>query len=587
MKASSPSRAARRASERHARSRTRIAGVAGAAAAALLLAACGSSASSATSSPTPSAAVSTHPGSSASAVALTVEGNPPGPVTKTFNPFDPTSAINELDIASLVYEPLLQFDIVKPGTIYDWLAKSYSWSNGGRTLTFHLRQGVKWSNGTPFTSADVAFTYNLIKDNPSINSGGLTISKVLAPNASTVVLDFPTAQYTNLYAIAGETYIVPKAQWASVKDPATFADANPIGTGGWTVSKFASTGITLTANPRYWGGKPKVETIYVPAYDSNTSANLNLENGTLDWAGNFVSDLSQVYTARDPRTHKSWFPGINTVTLQPNLDEFPTNQLAVRQAVSAAIDRKTISADGEDGLEPPATNASGLVLPTQKAYLAAGGSKYTISTSADPAKAEKILEAAGWKKGSNGFFQKGGKTLSITLIDPSSYTDYSTDDQIMVAELKKAGIDASFNGLSVGAWTSDVALGNFQMTLRYSNQGPTPYQMFQGWLDDSTTAPVGKSASGDFERFRSAAAEADLKAFAATDSLKAQVAAIGGLEKLVATQLPVIPVVYGAAFDEYNTTHFTNWPSPSNPYDIGQPTSPAMEVVALHLRPVH
>lgn len=562
-----------------------IRAVAGTAAAALLFAACGSSSPS-KSSTSPTSGSGHTSTSKTSTATLTVEGNPPGPVSKTFNPFDPTSTINELDIASLVYEPLLQFDLVKPGTIYDWLAKSYTWADGGKTLTFQIRHGVKWSNGTPFTSADVAFTYKLIKSNPSINSNGLTISSISAPNPYEVVLTFPTAQYTNLYAIAGETYIVPKAQWSSVSNPATYADADPIGTGGWTVSKFSSTGVTLTANPEYWGGKPAVKTIYVPAYDSNTSANLNLENGTLDWAGNFVSDLSKVYTAKNPSTHRSWFPAINTVTLQPNLDKFPTNQLAVRQAISAAIDRKTISTDGEDGLEPPATNASGLVLPTQKAYLGAGSSAYRISTSADPAKAEKILEAAGWKKGSSGYFEKDGKTLSISLIDPSSYTDYSTDDQIMATELKSAGIDASFDGVSVGAWTTDVALGDFQMTLRYSNQGPTPYQMFQGWLDDTTTAPIGKTASADFERFYSSAAQADLNTFAGTDSLSKQVAAMGGLEKIVAAQLPVIPVVYGAAFDEYNTTHFSNWPSPSNPYDIGQPTSPAMEVVALHLKPV-
>lgn len=580
-------RAPRKQRRASAHRRRTLSAVAGAAAAAMLVAACGGGATS--NKPTSSGTTTTTTGkgaSSGSSAVLTVEGNPPGPVTKTFNPFDPTSALVSLDIPSLIYEPLLQFDLVKPGTIYDWLAKSYAWSNGGKTLTFQLRQGVKWSNGTPFTSADVAFTYNLIKNNPSINSGGLTISSVSAPSTYTVVLNFPTAQYTNLYAIASETYIVPKAQWSSVSNPATYPDANPVGTGPWTLKTFASTGVTLTANPNYWGGAPAVKTIYVPAYDSNTSANLNLENGTLDWAGNFVSDLKAVYTAKSPSTNKSWFPGINTVTLQPNLTQFPTNQLAVRQAVSAAISRQTISTDGEQGLEPPATNASGLVLPTQKVYLAAGGSSYTISTAANPSKAESILTAAGWTKGSNGYFQKGGKTLSITLIDPSSYTDYATDDSIIATELKAAGIKATFQGLSVGAWTTDVATGNFQMTLRYSNQGPTPYQMFQGWLDDSTTAPVGKTASGDFERFYSSAAEADLKAFAATNSLSAQVAAIGGLEKLVATQLPVIPVVYGAAFDEYNTTHFTNWPSPSNPYDIGQPTSPAMEVVALHLKPV-
>src|SRR5579859_6195399 len=72
----------------------------------------------------------------------------------------------------LIYEPLLQFDIAAPPKYYPWLATSYQWSNGGKTVSFTIRQGVKFSNGTPLTPADVAFTYNLVKNNKSAWPGG-------------------------------------------------------------------------------------------------------------------------------------------------------------------------------------------------------------------------------------------------------------------------------------------------------------------------------------------------------------------------------------------------------------------------------
>ena len=107
----------------------------------------------------------------------------------------------------------------------------------------------------------------------------------------------------------------------------------------------------------------------------------------------------------------------------------------------------------------------------------------TISATGNPAAAEKVLEAAGFTKGSNGFFQKGGKTLSITIISPSAYTDMAEVDSIAAQELKAAGIDASFQGLAVTAWAQDVADGDFQMTEHWSNGGITPYSMYNGWLE--------------------------------------------------------------------------------------------------------
>jgi peptide/nickel transport system substrate-binding protein len=92
------------------------------------------------SSSSPSTTPSSN--SSSSSSTLVMEGSPTGPMPQVFNPFSPLSPANTAGATNLVYEPLLQFDLLKPGTIYPWLATGYSWSNVVETITFTLRTGV-------------------------------------------------------------------------------------------------------------------------------------------------------------------------------------------------------------------------------------------------------------------------------------------------------------------------------------------------------------------------------------------------------------------------------------------------------------
>src|SRR5580698_10552786 len=154
------------------------------------LAACTSSTSSSSSSGSTSSASTTGK-------TLVMESSPETTITQAFNPFVPTQQAYGMGATGLIYEPLIQFDLASPTVQYPWLATSYAWSNGDKTITFTIRQGVKWNNGTALTPADVAFTFNLVKNNASINSGGLTISSV-STSGNTVTLNFPTSQYTNL-----------------------------------------------------------------------------------------------------------------------------------------------------------------------------------------------------------------------------------------------------------------------------------------------------------------------------------------------------------------------------------------------------
>src|ERR1700730_10395155 len=105
------------------------------------LAACSSSPSSSSGSSTGSNGSAGTTGKT-----LVMESSPETTITQAFNPFVPTQAAYGMGATGLIYEPLIQFNLVAPPKNYPWLATSYAWSNGGKTLTFAIRQGVKWSD---------------------------------------------------------------------------------------------------------------------------------------------------------------------------------------------------------------------------------------------------------------------------------------------------------------------------------------------------------------------------------------------------------------------------------------------------------
>jgi peptide/nickel transport system substrate-binding protein len=563
---------------RRLHSRKRLIALAAASLLAAGLAACSSSSSPSASS-TGSAATTGK--------TLVMESSPETTITQDFNPFDPTPAAYGMGATGLIYEPLIQFDLASPTINYPWLATSYAWSNAYKTITFTIRQGVKWNNGTPLTPADVAFTFNMVKANTAINSGGLTISTV-STSGNTVTLTFPTPQYGNLENIAGQA-IVPQSQWTGVT-PATFVDANPVGTGPYMLGSFTPQGFTLKKNPYYWqAADVKVPTVDFPVYVSNTGALNALFNNQIDWTGNYIPGLQKNFVDTNPATHGYYEAAGGDESLEPNLTKWPTNQLAVRQAISLAVDRTLLASEGEAGLASPVTESGGLTLPTFQAWAGPVASATMPSTS-NTAAAEQVLEKAGFTKGSNGYFEKGGKEVSVTIISPTAYTDMAEVDSIAAQELRGAGIDATYQGLSTDAWNADVADGDFSITEHWSNGGISPVNMYNGWLN--STLATGSAAVGDYERLSDPAVNAELATLAGATTVTTQATALVPLEQYVAANLPIIPVTTAPEWFEYNSQNYTGWPSQSNPYDSGQPSgtnngpgSGTDEVVILHLSP--
>lgn len=526
------------------------------------------------------------PTASAASSTLTLENNTGVTFTDNFNPVDSNSFCKEMSVCSLVYEPLMQFDSLKAGVSYPWLATGYQWSDGGKTLTFTIRTGVKWSDGSAFTPADVAATFNLVNTTPAANVAGIpALASPATVSGNTVVLQYATSEYSNIVAIAGTQLMLPASFATTYSTSATATVTAPVGTGPYLVDNYSSTLVSYKANPKYWGGTPAASEINVPAYASNTDAATALSSGQLQWAGNDIANVNKIFVDVNKATNHTYFAPGSTVTLELNVTKAPLNDPKVAAAISAGINRDQLSVKGESGYEAPATSLSALIIPNQSGYLTSTY-KNDIKPTNQPKTVKTILKSDGYKMGKNGFWEKKGKEIKFSVQDPISYSDYYADDQLISSELKSEGIDATVDGVQASAWYTNIGDGAFTSIIHWGNGGTDPYTQFDNWLDYTNSAALGKTANADFGRYHNAAVQRDLAKLAATnpaDTTAVKTASLP-LEKVIATTLPVIPLLYGADWDEYSTANFTGFVTAANPYMDPSPSDPELPYILMQLK---
>ncbi len=513
-------------------------------------------------------------------------------MTDNFNPLSSTSTGFITNSVALYNEPLYIWNYLqptKPG-IPVLASGQPTWSNSGKTLTIPIRSGVKWNDGKPFTASDVAFTFNMIKAHPALyTSGAPIVASATAPSATSVTLNFAKPQYANLFLI-GQVYIEPQHVWSSVGNPVTYTDPSPVGTGPFMLDKFSPQGYTLKQNPFYYNkASVHVPEIDFPSYNTNANLVPPIQSGSIDWAGNYVADIQGNYLSKSPENHTwlssaPYFNDNNVVSLFVNTTKAPLNDPAVRQAISYGINRQQLSQQGETGYEPPTSSSSGLMLPVDNSYLPPSQSN-DLPAAGDPAKVASILKADGWAK-VNGKWTKNGKPIAFKVSDPVPYSDYYTDAGLVAHQLNALGFDVTVDGIgNPTVWAGDVANGTFDTTIHWSNQGPTPFVFYDGWMDSTLSAPVGKPATGDFGRFNDPAAQSAIAQYEGSSSSTVQVQAISKLANIMASQVPVVPLLYGGAWAEYSSRNYTGWPTASNPYMAPVPNTPYLEYTVLHLKP--
>jgi peptide/nickel transport system substrate-binding protein len=561
------------------------------AALAILVAGCGGSSSKKSSSGTTSQAAGTPANTGKVGGKLVIDNESGSTWTCQFNPFNPAV---ELTAFAFVYEPLQYVNILqstKPPV--PWLASSSAWSNGFKTLTFTIRKGVKWSDGKPFSAADVAYTFNAMKSDKAIDINALwkadggPLTSVAQKGSDQVVFNFASAAQPYFYFVANLTPIVPQHIW-SAQDQSklhSFTDKQPVGTGPYKVANCAPQNIKYLRNPSYWQSTaskpvPQIQEVDYPAFLSNTSANLFLSQGQAQWGGQYIPNINSFYVAKSPTHRHYWFAPVLNVSLFPNLENPVLKQLPVRQAIMYAIDKQQVSKLGESGYQQPA-NQSGVITPTFQSWVDSSLSQ----PSYNPAKAEQVLKSAGFTKGSDGIYaDKSGHKLSFTVKTISGYSDWDASLQIIKQQLKKVGIDITVQDENSGPYTTQLQTGKFELAYAGSGgpaaaPGPSPYYELRGILFS------GNIGSTNYERYKSASTDALFNQYSAASQPK-QVQIIHQIQKVMLNEVPFIPTTEGVNWYQYDTTNIGGWVTKDNPYAQASPYSfPDNAVVLTHLYP--
>jgi peptide/nickel transport system substrate-binding protein len=501
-----------------------------------------------------------------------------------FNPFNES---DEFSSFGPVYEELVYQDTLESGAPTPWLATSWAWANGNRALTFTIRSAVTWTDGKPFSAQDVVYTFNLLKKYPALdlNADWSVLTSVSLQGTDQVVFNFKTPAVPYFYYIADQTPIVPAHIWSTIKDPVSYRDPQPVGTGPYLISACNLTNIQYARNAHYWQpGLPKIHTVNFASYLSGTIANQDLTSGLDQWGSQFIPSIQKYYVAANRDHHHYWFAPVYNVDLWINLTNPVLSDLAVRQAMAYAINRPQVARLGEYGYEP-ASNQTGIVEPTFSSwYDSALAGDYGDAYTYDPARAISVLTAAGWKRGSSGVFEKHGRLLSFTILDNAGFADWVASVEVIQSELKAVGIQLTAENLPNSSFLSDLYDGRYQLAYYWGSSGPGPYYELSQLLYSPNSAPIGTAAAGNWERYSNKSTDALINEYEGTTSTTVQQQVVDGLEQVMLAHVPVIPVTEQVDWYEYEDQQIEGWVTPGDPYaQPSQYVSPDWAVVLLHL----
>ncbi|MBO0821372.1 MAG: ABC transporter substrate-binding protein [Nocardiopsaceae bacterium] len=435
----------------------------------------------------------------------------------TFNPF--TAYFDgDLEVIEGIYPMLLQTS--ESGNPVAYLATKWSPSPDHLTWTFTLRPGLRWSDGQPLTARDVAWTYNLIMHDPAAGTANGSLvanfASVTAPDPDTVVIKTVKPQANLPYIVAGPTGIpvVPEHVWASkVKNLASFRNQGPypvVGYGPWILTGYVPNQYaTLKANNDFYAGAPAYKTLIVQYYTSSDAAVAALRTGALDEIGDGNLTATQFNALKHvkgvsvyPTRSNAWEAiEVNTGARTKSGQVFGNGNPilkdpAVRKAIALAIDRKELVSKVLDGLGVP---GAGYLTPAYPQWQ--WKPPASADESYDPARANQILNAAGYRKNAQGVRvdPKTRKPLAFRL---GIHSDEATDQQIapyLVEWLQAIGIKLDTQSMSFDQLNAALPKGDWDMLLDVWSQTPDPSYLFS--IQTCGTLPASPATAGNTDAF--------------------------------------------------------------------------------------
>ncbi len=482
----------------------------------------------------------------------------------------------DLEAASLVIEPLARYD--QDGNIVPWLAEDVpTVANGGvtedlKSITWTLKEGLLWSDGTPVTSEDVKFTWEYC----TAEGGGCAQSEkfgdvidVETPDERTVVIRFGVAKPFPYGPFVGaQAPVIQKAQFKDCLGPkapeCTEANFNPIGTGPFTVTEFRPNDVvTLAANENYRDpDKPAFATMTLKGGgDAAAAGRAVMETGEFDYAWNLqlapevLKRMEEAGMGRNivdfgtqvERLH------VNLTDVDPALGDergtakhphpFMTDK-AVRQALSMAIDRALLTEIGYGDFGKLTCN----VLPAPAIYASTANDGCLVQ---DIDGANKLLDEAGWVRGPDGIRAKDGVRLSILF--QTSVNAVRQDYQALIkdwwsqigVETELRSIDASvFFGSDPGS--PDTFQKFFADIEMFTNNfdGTDPEAYMANWICEEFPRPETQWQGNNMMRFCSEEYDALVAEMAVTGDLNERARLAKELNDILMQEYIMIPLTH-------------------------------------------
>jgi peptide/nickel transport system substrate-binding protein len=410
-------------------------------------------------------------------------------------------------LTGIVYQGLVYVD--KDRNIKPNLAESWEASEDRTVFTFHLRKGIKWQDGHDFTASDVVFTYTNITPKYVATASGMfksVLQKVEAPDASTIklTLNKPYGPFLSVLNVA----IVPEHLYAG-SDPASNPhNRMPVGTGPFVLTNWTpSDSMTFQRNENYWKpGQPYLDKVVVKIIPQGASRMAALQAGEVDYLP-YTEILPQDFLTVKDDPKFQWATGLTSqaqVYVTLNLQREPFSNKMFRQALYTAIDRATMTRQITLGVDTPASSA----IHHSIGWAQNPNVDLLKIYPFDPAKANQMLDQAGFSRGAD-----GNRTKPLGLIVETGRPNFDAISQFIQQQWKAIGVPVNLMPLDRQVMQDQVFIKReFDMNMNESNTSGDPEIGIARFYTCASIVPVASTngsayCNPDVDKLFSAGAE--------------------------------------------------------------------------------
>jgi len=455
----------------------------------------------------------------------------------------------------LFYETLFRVSQLDAGKLIPNLALSVKYTDGGRTATYKLRDGVTWNDGKKFTADDVVFTYNFVFGEPG--KGQFLRKKVYKTDDLTVVVPYNDPNYQEDTNLSEYYPIYPKHIYSKHGDHSKYQDKHPVGTGPGKLKTFNTERIEVEVREDWWAGKiPGVTSLVFVPQGTVGNVQSQISQGKVDWSDGGGQGVLTTFLKQSPDNKYAFWPDGSNTGLQFNCWKGVTQDKQLRRALRAAIDPQAIQKAIGSGY--PIPSLSGLDPQMYRGLLLPG---YEEAYSQDPEAAKKELSKGGWKV-KNGQLTKGGKTYPLELMVNLDQPDHMVAAPMLIDFWKTVlGLEVKQVGRADQVFQKQIH--DHTMAIWNVNLNGSAYNAFQAYSHANLADEAQKNGYGNQGKWRAPDAVNNallkLKATSPSDT-KAVKKQLLIIQKGIIDEAPVVPFLPGGGGVMTTVKNWVGWP---------------------------